>query len=104
MVHPPLPGVEGGSRRVCTADAADHEDREARPSLVLTYDMWVDGRHISTSLVAFEFEATESGSRLTHAEHGVHLDGFDDGSQREQGTSEIHDALASDLTSERNPA
>ena len=61
--------------------------------------MWVDGRHISTSLAAFEFEAIKGGTRFTHAEHGVHLDGFDDGSQREQGTSGILDVLALFLAS-----
>ena len=83
---------------------ATYTDIIENERIVLTYDMWVDGRHISTSLAAFEFEAIASGTRFTHAEHGVHLDGFDDGSQREQGTSDIHDALASFLTSERKPA
>lgn len=83
---------------------ATYTDIIENERIVLTYDMWVDGRHISTSLVAYEFEATASGTRFTHAEHGVHLDGFDDGSQREQGTGEILNALVSFLTSERNPA
>jgi uncharacterized protein YndB with AHSA1/START domain len=62
--------------------------------IVLSYDMWLDGVHISTSVASFEFEATDDGTRLTHGEHGIHLDGFDlDGSLREQGTAEILDTL-----------
>lgn len=66
--------------------------------IVLTYDMWVDGHHISTSVAAYEFEATPTGTKLTHTEHGVHLDGFDDGSMREAGTREILDGLVAYLS------
>lgn len=81
------------SRFVATyTDIVDNE------RIVFTYDMWVDGRHISTSLTALEFEAIDGGTRFTHAEHGVHLDGFDDGTMREQGTGEILDNLVAYLT------
>lgn len=74
-------------------DIVEHE------RIVLTYDMWLDGKHISTSLLALEFEPLAGGTRFTHAEHGVHLDGFDDGSMREEGTRGIVDVLEKYLTS-----
>jgi uncharacterized protein YndB with AHSA1/START domain len=67
--------------------------------IVTSYDMWLDGAHISTSVASFEFEPIvletgEGGTRFTHAEHGIHLDGFDlDGSSREQGSAGLLDVL-----------
>lgn len=66
--------------------------------IVLTYDMWIDGAHISTSVACYELEAVDAGTRLTHTEHGVHLDGFDDGAMREQGTRGLLDQLEAFLT------
>lgn len=74
--------------------AATYTDIVEEERIVVTYDMWIDGTHISTSLVSFEFEAIEGGTRFTHGEHGIHLDGFDlDGSDRERGTAGILDVL-----------
>lgn len=51
-----------------------------------TYDMWLDGIHMSTSVASFEFEPTPLGTRLTHVEHGVFFDRFfADAPQREEG-------------------
>lgn len=60
-----------------------------RQRIVTTYNMWIDGNHISTSVATYEFERLDGGTRLTHTEHGVHLDGFDTGEQRESGTIEL---------------
>jgi uncharacterized protein YndB with AHSA1/START domain len=58
--------------------------------IVTTYDMWIDGVHMSTSVASLEFEGTPDGTRYTHAEHGVFFDQFwDDGAQRESGTRGI---------------
>jgi uncharacterized protein YndB with AHSA1/START domain len=65
--------------------------------IVTTYDMWLDDAHISTSIATFEFEPVDGGTRFTHTEHGAHLDGFDDGSQREAGTNGVLDALGAYL-------
>lgn len=66
--------------------------------IVTTYDMWLDGVHMSTSLASFEFEPTDAGSRLTHVEHGVFFDQFwADGSGREEGTRGILEKLAAFL-------
>jgi uncharacterized protein YndB with AHSA1/START domain len=62
--------------------------------IVIAYDMWIDGTHISTSIASFEFEPIEGGTRFTHGEHGIHFDGFDlDGRMREAGTRGLHDEL-----------
>lgn len=65
--------------------------------IVLSYDMWIDGRHISTSAAAYEFETVDGGTRYTHTEHGIHLDG-DSGAAREEGTRAILDTLEAHLT------
>lgn len=61
--------------------------------IVTSYDMWLDEVHISTSVASYEFEAVAEGTRLHHTEHGIHLDGFDDGSQREAGSQGLHARL-----------
>ena len=66
--------------------------------IVTSYDMWLDGVHISTSVASFEFEPSADGTRFTHGEHGIHLDGFDlDGSGREAGTRGLLERLARHL-------
>lgn len=72
---------------------ATYTDIVENERIVLTYDMWVDGKHISTSLATYEFEATATGTLLTLVETGAHLDGFDDGAMREEGTREIVETL-----------
>ena len=65
---------------------------------VTTYDMWIDGVHMSTSVASFEFEPTDEGTRFTHVEHGVFFDQFwADGAGREAGTRGLLDALGSYL-------
>lgn len=63
--------------------------------IVVTYDMWLDGTHMSTSIASFEFEAIPDATRLTHVEHGVFFDRFSaDGPQREEGTRGLMESLA----------
>lgn len=63
--------------------------------IVLVYDMWLDGVHMSTSLASYEFEAVPGGTRLTHAEHGIFFDAFtDDAAERKAGMRGLLDALA----------
>ncbi|MFE5409325.1 SRPBCC domain-containing protein [Microbacterium sp. NPDC056569] len=62
--------------------------------IVTTYDMWLDGVHMSTSVAAFEFEELPGGTRLTHVEHGVFFDQFwADGPHREEGSRGLLEAL-----------
>lgn len=66
--------------------------------IVTTYDMWLDGVHMSTSVASFEFEAIDEGTRFTHVEHGIFLDRFwADGPGREEGSRGLLDALGAHL-------
>lgn len=66
--------------------------------IVTTYDMWLDGIHMSTSVASFEFEQIPDGTRLTHVEHGVFFDQFwADGAGREEGTRGLLEALGRHL-------
>ena len=72
---------------------ATYTDIVENQRIVLTYDMWLDGAHISTSVASYEFEAIDGGTRFTHTEHGIHLDGLDSPAGREEGTREIIEEL-----------
>jgi uncharacterized protein YndB with AHSA1/START domain len=62
--------------------------------IVTTYDMWIDGVHMSTSVASLEFDPIDVGTRFTHVEHGVFFDRFSgDGPNREQGTRGLLEAL-----------
>ncbi|MDM7830666.1 SRPBCC family protein [Cellulomonas edaphi] len=66
--------------------------------IVNTYDMWVDGEHLSTSIATTELEPVDGGTRLTYTEQGVYFDVLDHAPQREQGCAGILDALGAFLT------
>ncbi|MBU3060728.1 SRPBCC family protein [Nocardia sp. NEAU-G5] len=56
------------------------------------------GETVTTiSLTSVEFAATPSGTRLTLTEHGAYLDGHEQPSWREHGTSDQLAALAKEL-------
>jgi uncharacterized protein YndB with AHSA1/START domain len=65
--------------------------------IVFTYDMWVDGRHMSTSLTTIVLERDGDQTRLTYTEQGVHLDGLDTTAGREEGTRGLLDQLGAYL-------
>jgi uncharacterized protein YndB with AHSA1/START domain len=65
--------------------------------IVFTYDMWVDGAHMSTSLTTIVLEPDGDGTRLTYTEQGVHLDGLDSIEGREEGTGGLLDQLGAYL-------
>jgi hypothetical protein len=69
--------------------------------MVFAYDMWVDDRHISTSLTTIAVEPDGDGTRLTYTEQGVHLDGLDTVEGREEGTRGLLDLLGSFLVDGR---
>ncbi|MCZ2404820.1 SRPBCC domain-containing protein [Paenarthrobacter sp. Z7-10] len=77
---------------------ATYTDIVEHVRIVTTYDMWLDGVHMSTSVASFEFELIEEGARFTHAEHGVFFDQFwADGPNREEGSRGLLDALGNYL-------
>jgi uncharacterized protein YndB with AHSA1/START domain len=66
--------------------------------IVTTYDMWIDGVHMSTSVASLEFEPTNGATRFTHVEHGVFFDQFwADGATREEGSRGLLEALGHHL-------
>jgi uncharacterized protein YndB with AHSA1/START domain len=81
------------SRFVSTyTDIVDNE------RIVYTYDMWVDDRHMSTSLTTITLEPEGDGTLLTFTEQAVHLDGLDTVEGREEGTRGLLDALGAYVT------
>jgi uncharacterized protein YndB with AHSA1/START domain len=66
--------------------------------VVFTYDMWVDGRHLSTSLTTIVVEPDGDGTRLTYTEQAVHFDGLDSVEGREEGTRGLLDNLGTFLS------
>jgi uncharacterized protein YndB with AHSA1/START domain len=66
--------------------------------IVFTYDMWVDDRHLSTSLTTMALEPDGDATRLTFTEQAVHFDGLDTVEGREEGTRGLLDALGALLT------
>jgi uncharacterized protein YndB with AHSA1/START domain len=77
---------------------ATYTDIVERSRIITTYDMWLDGAHMSTSVASLQFEPINDGTRFTHVEHGVFLDQFwADSASREQGTLGLLEALASHL-------
>jgi len=81
------------SRFVSTyTDIVEHE------RMVYTYDMWVDDRHMSTSLTTITLEPEGDGTLLTFTEQAVHLDGLDTVEGREEGTRGLLDALGAYVT------
>ena len=78
---------------------ATYTDIVEHSRIVTTYDMWLDGEHMSTSLATLEFEPIAAGTRFTHTEHGVFFDRFwADGAGREAGTRGLLSALEAYLT------
>jgi uncharacterized protein YndB with AHSA1/START domain len=65
--------------------------------MVFTYDMWIDGQHLSTSLTTIALEPDGDGTRLTYTEQGVHFDGLDSVEGREEGTRGLLDQLGAYL-------
>ena len=85
----------GGPRSRFESTYTDIVDEQR---MVFTYDMWIDGRHISTSLTTIAVEPDGAGTRLTYTEQAVHLDGLDSAEGREEGTAGLLDNLGSFLT------
>lgn len=74
---------------------ATYTDIVEHNRIVTTYDMWLDGAHMSTSVASLEFEPTDAGTRFTHAEHGIFFDKFwADGQNRQEGTQGLLESLA----------
>jgi uncharacterized protein YndB with AHSA1/START domain len=80
--------------------AAVYQDIVPDSRIVYSYEMTMDGRRISVSVATLEFLADGDGTRFLLTEQGAYLDGLDNSAQREQGTRELLEALATYLEKE----
>ena len=65
--------------------------------IVFAYDIRLDARRLSASLVTVEFFASRRGSRMVYTEQLAYLDGHEDRDQRLHGTEESLDRLGLEL-------
>jgi uncharacterized protein YndB with AHSA1/START domain len=61
--------------------------------IVFSYDINLDGKRLSVSLVTVDFIATRTGTHMAFTEQLVYLDGHEDREQRIRGTEEGLDRL-----------
>jgi len=61
--------------------------------IVFAYDIQLDARRLSVSLVTVEFFASRKGTRMVYMEQLAYLDGHEDRAQRLRGTEESLDRL-----------
>lgn len=61
--------------------------------IVFAYDIRLDGRVLSVSLVTVEFFDSRRGTRMVYAEQVTYVDGHEDRAQRLHGTEEGLDRL-----------
>ncbi|TDR41135.1 uncharacterized protein YndB with AHSA1/START domain [Tahibacter aquaticus] len=65
--------------------------------IVFAYDIRLDGRRLSASLVTVEFFASQRGTRMVYTEQLAYLDGHEDRALRLRGTEEGLDKLGLEL-------
>jgi len=68
-------------------------DIVAARRIVFAYDIRLDERPLSVSLVTVEFFASRRGTRMVYTEQLAYLDGHEDRAQRLRGTEEGLDRL-----------
>lgn len=68
-------------------------DIEPARRIVFAYDIRLDERRLSVSLVTVEFFAYKRGTRMVYSEQLTYLDGHEDRAQRIRGTEEGLDRL-----------
>jgi uncharacterized protein YndB with AHSA1/START domain len=85
-----------GSGVVSTFDSV-YLDIVPERRIIYSYDMRLDGRHISVSLATVELKPEGAGTRFIINEQGVFIDGYDDGGSRERGTRILVNRLSGEL-------
>jgi uncharacterized protein YndB with AHSA1/START domain len=83
---------------------ARYQDIVPDERIVLTYDMHLDDKRISVSLMTVEFKPEGKGTRLILTEQDAFLDGYDDPAERERGTHDLLDALEEELRRSGGPS
>lgn len=87
-------GPKGGTVHLYTAV---YQDIVPNERIILAYDMHLDDRRISVSLMTVEFKAAGAGTLMTFTEQGAFLDGWDDAGGRERGSVGLLDQLGREL-------
>lgn len=72
---------------------AVHQDIVPNERIVMSYDVRIDDRRISVSLMTVEITPADAGATLTITEQGVFLDGLDDNAEREIGARSNLDSI-----------
>lgn len=86
-----LEGVMPGGRRF--GYEAVYQDIVADQRIVASYDVRINGRRTSVSLMTIEFAEVATGTRVVLTEQGAFLDGLDSNAQREEGALDSLDKL-----------
>lgn len=76
---------------------AVYQDIVDSERVICSYDVLIDGRRISVSLMTVVFERVSGGTRVVITEQGAFLDGLDTNEQRIQGATENLDRLGAFL-------
>ena len=87
-------GTRGGVVHTMNGEYWDIVENER---IVMSYDLHLDATRISVSLGTTEIKPNGAGSKLIYTEQGAYLDGYDDAGQREHGTKELLNQLATYL-------
>ena len=86
-----LAGTMPGGRKF-TYDAIYQDIIDGR-RIVASYDVCIDGRRMSVSLMTIEIGPVTGGTRLVLTEQGAFLDDLDTSAQREEGAADSLDML-----------
>lgn len=72
---------------------ATYQDIVDGERIISAYEVFVDGRRISVSLLTVEFAGSSTETRLLVTEQGAFLDGLDNNDQRRKGATDSLDRL-----------
>ncbi|HEY2887769.1 MAG TPA: SRPBCC domain-containing protein [Candidatus Limnocylindrales bacterium] len=73
--------------------AATHQDIVPDVRIIQSYDVLIDDRRISVSVITVEFLAADGGATLLITEQGTFLDGFDNNDERRLGALSNLDSI-----------
>jgi uncharacterized protein YndB with AHSA1/START domain len=91
--------LPGGNAFLYEAQYYDIVDDER---IVACYEVVINGRRTSVSLVTVAFEDAADGTRLLMTEQGAFLDGLDSNDQRQEGAQDSLEQLAGFLASSKS--
>jgi uncharacterized protein YndB with AHSA1/START domain len=89
--HERLSGTMPGGRSF-SYDAIYRDIVDGR-RIISAYDVSIDGRRMSVSLMTIALSAVAGGTRLVLTEQGAFLDGLDSNDQRQEGAIDSLDQL-----------